>query len=88
MIPAYVFESTCPCSLRNERGGALIVTMMIMAFLAMLGTAIVYNSMSDRQMSGYERDSMEALAAAETGLSMAKRMVQDLTAQITDYDSD
>ena len=46
------------------------------------------NGIADRQVSRYQRDSADALAAAETGLAMAKRMIQDMTAPMEDADSD
>jgi len=62
--------------------------MMILGALGLLGTAIVYNAVSDRNVSRYEKDSADALAAAETGLAVAKRMIQDISAPMTDADAD
>lgn len=75
-------------SLGSESGSALVIALMVLGMLGMLGTALVYNSVADRHVSRYERDSAEALAAAETGLAWAKRVIQDLSAPIEDADAD
>jgi hypothetical protein len=61
---------------------------MVMSAMAIVGTALVYNAVADRQISRYDRDMAEALAAAETGVAVAKRMIQDLNAPMEDYDGD
>lgn len=72
----------------DDRGSALLVSIMVLAALGIVGTALVFSSVSDRRVSNYERDSADALAAAETGVAFAKRMIQDLTAPIADFDAD
>jgi len=62
--------------------------MMILGALSLLGTALVVSAVSDRQVSHYERDSSAALAAAETGIALAKRAIQDMTAPLADGDND
>ncbi len=44
--------------------------------------------MSDRNLSRYERQSVEALAASETGVAFAKRSIRDLLAPMADEDED
>lgn len=72
----------------DERGSALLVSLMVMGVLGLLGTALVFVSISDRHVSGYERDSSEALAAAETGIAYALRDIQDLAVTMEDVDGD
>lgn len=74
--------------LRSERGSALLISLMVISAMAIVGTALVYNSVADRQISRYDRDMAEALAAAETGVAVAKRLIQDLDAPIEDADAD
>jgi hypothetical protein len=54
----------------------------------MLATSMILASVSERRTSGYYRESLQALAAAETGLSFGKRMIQDMTAPMEDADED
>ncbi len=75
-------------ALTSERGGALIVTLMILGAMALLGTAIVFNAMSDRSVSRYGRDAADALAAAETGIAVAENALKTLTAPLEDADGD
>jgi hypothetical protein len=73
---------------RSESGVALLVALLVLGALSMIATALLVSSFTERQSSGYYRDSIQALAAAETGVAFAKRMIQDLTAPMGDYDSD
>jgi hypothetical protein len=69
-------------------GSALLVAMLILGALSMIATSLVLTSVAERHTAGYYRDSLQALAAAETGLSFAKREIQDMTAPMEDADSD
>jgi predicted RNA-binding protein with TRAM domain len=73
---------------RGEGGSALLIALLILGSLSMIGTTLVLTSVAERRTSGYFRDSLNALAAAETGAAFAKRAVQDMTATIGDYDND
>ncbi len=72
----------------DESGSALLVSIMVLAALTLLGSGIVFNALSDRQISRYDRDSADALAAAETGVAVAKRLIQDLDVTLADADAD
>jgi len=73
---------------RDERGSALVVALLVLGSLSMVGTSLVLTSVAERRTAGYYRDSLQALAAAETGVAFAKRTVQDMTAEIGDDDGD
>ncbi len=72
----------------GQKGSALLMALLILGSLSMIGTTMVLTSVAERRTSGYYRDSLRALAAAETGLAFGKRTVQDMTAQIEDSDGD
>ena len=72
----------------SERGSALLVSLLILGALSMIATSLVLSSVSERHTSGFYRRSLQAMAAAETGLAFAKRAVQDLNAPMEDADSD
>jgi PilX N-terminal len=71
----------------GERGSALLLALLILGSLSMLGTSILLNAVGERHSSGYYRDSLQALSAAETGLAFAKRAVQDMTVTMGDLNS-
>ncbi|MCP4246509.1 MAG: hypothetical protein GY778_05620, partial [bacterium] len=68
----------------GQRGSALVLALLVLGSLSMIGTTLVLTSVAERRTSGYYRDSMKALAAAETGAAFAKRAIQDMTAPIGD----
>ncbi len=72
----------------SEAGTGLVLAILILAALSILGTSIAIVAMSDRNVSRYERDSVEALAAAETGVAFAKSRIIHKTAPMEDYDHD
>lgn len=74
--------------LRSPGGSTLLLSILILAALSILATSIAVVAMSDRNLSRYERQSVEALAAAETGVAYAKRSIRDLLAPLTDEDED
>jgi hypothetical protein len=69
-------------------GSARLIALLILGALARIATSLILISISERRSSGYYRESLQALAAAETGLSFAKREIQDMTAEMGDDDSD
>jgi len=82
-------ERLAPTDRRTaQSGSALLVALLVLGALAMIGTSLMLISFTERRASGYYRDSLQALAAAETGVSFAKRMIQDLTAPMGDDDAD
>ena len=72
----------------NERGSALVLALLVLGSLSMIGTSLVLSSVAERRTSGYYRDSLKALAAAETGLAFGKRTIQDMSLTMTDSDGD
>lgn len=72
----------------RERGTALLMALLVLGALSMIGTTLVLTSVAERRTSGYYRDSLRALAAAETGAAFGKRVIQDMTAPMGDYDND
>jgi hypothetical protein len=72
----------------RERGSALLMALLILGSLSMIGTSLVLSSVAERRASGYYRDSLRALAAAETGVAFGKRTIQDMNLTMTDSDGD
>jgi hypothetical protein len=62
--------------------------MLILGALSVLGASVAVVAIGDRNLSRYERHSVEALAAAETGIAFAKRSIKDLVAPMADVDED
>lgn len=73
---------------KSERGAGLIVALFVMAALGLLGMSLALSSVRDRTSTRYVRHSVEALGVAESGLSYAKRYIQDLNAPLDDSDGD
>ena len=61
--------------LRDERGIALIVSLMAMMLMLALGTALVLTTMTETKIAGNYRSGSEALYAADAGV---ERVMQDL----------
>lgn len=59
-------------SLRNERGSALIFTLLILALLTVIGIAASTTTNFEVQLASNERDYQGALYAAEAGVSYAR----------------
>lgn len=72
----------------GQEGSTLLLALLILAALGIVAASVAVVSMGDRNLSKYERDSVQALAAAESGVAFAKRAIVDQTATIQDYDSD
>jgi predicted RNA-binding protein with TRAM domain len=79
---------TCGHGRAGQSGAALLVALLILGALSTIATSLLVISYTERQASGYYRDSLQALASAETGAAFAKRMIQDLSAPMGDMDSD
>ncbi len=77
-----------PLFLGSQGGSTLLLALLILSAMAILGGSIAVVTMGDRNLSRYERQSVEALAAAETGVAFAKRSIRDLIAPMTDADAD
>ena len=72
----------------GEEGSTLLLTLLIMASLSIIASTMVVTAMGDRNLSKYDRHSLKALGAAETGIAFAKRSIVSLTAPLEDYDAD
>jgi hypothetical protein len=72
----------------SQKGSTLLIAMLILGALSILGATVAVVSIGDRNLSRYDRHSMEALAAAETGVAFAKRSIKDMVAPMTDEDAD
>jgi predicted RNA-binding protein with TRAM domain len=72
----------------REEGSALLLALLVLAALSILATTAVVTSMGDRNLSRYERESVQALGVAETGIAYAKRAIVDRAAPLDDADGD
>jgi hypothetical protein len=66
---------TPPDLVRDERGMALIVTLMTLALLTALGLGLIVTTTSESALSVNNRDSAEAFYTADAGI---ERVMQDL----------
>ncbi len=73
---------------RSEEGSTLLVALLVLGSLSILASGIVVSAMGDRNMSKYERHSLMALGAAESGVAFAKRAIVTQSADMGDYDAD
>ncbi|RPJ41347.1 MAG: hypothetical protein EHM19_12165, partial [Candidatus Latescibacterota bacterium] len=64
-------------TLRNERGSGLVLSLLILTALSLMGMTLALLSGTDRRVAAYDRESIAALHAAEAGVAMAKRNIQD-----------
>lgn len=72
----------------GERGSAIILAVIALGVLSAMGIGIALLSTGDRQAARFQRDHQDALMAAETGLALAKRRVQDRALTFADEDTD
>lgn len=73
---------------RRERGSTLLMALLVLAAMSILATTAIVTSMGERNLSRYERSSVQALGAAETGVAYAKRAIVERTAPLDDADGD
>ncbi len=66
----------------------MLLSLLILGALSILATTAIVVSMGDRNFARYDHDSLQALAAAETGVAFAKRAIVDRTANMLDEDND
>ncbi|HEX7798424.1 MAG TPA: pilus assembly PilX N-terminal domain-containing protein, partial [Vicinamibacterales bacterium] len=62
---------------RDRRGSALLVSLMVMVGLSLLGLSFVAISETETAIASHERDSSQALDAAESGAKMVVEWFQD-----------
>jgi len=62
--------------LKNERGIALIIALMIMLMLTIIGIGIIKSSNDEVSIAGNEYNEMRAFYAAESGLEKATAIIQ------------
>lgn len=72
----------------GQEGSTLVLTLLILASLSIIASTMVVTAMGDRNLSKYDRHSLLALGAAETGVAYAKRAIVSITAPLEDYDGD
>jgi len=80
--------ASTPSRWKDERGSALLISLLVLGALSILASTIVVNAMGDRNLTKYERHSLMALGAAESGVAFAKRAIVTQNANMTDYDAD
>ncbi len=75
-------------TLRNERGSALILALLVLTGISLFGISLALTTITDRNIAKFDRESMEALHAAESGIARAKRAIQDRGVTFGDADGD
>lgn len=71
-----------------ERGSTLLLSLLILSALSILASTVVVTAMGERNLTKYERHSLMALGAAESGVALAKRQIVTQTANMQDFDAD
>jgi len=71
--------------LRDERGIALVVAMLVLFVVLLLSTVVVAQAIHNSTQSGYDRNRLESVSAAEAGLDwyfnyLSRTAVSDLSA--------
>lgn len=61
---------------RRERGSALLISMMLMAGMALIGLASLDTVMRDRQVAGFSGLATTAMYAADAGLAESLEIVR------------
>ena len=74
--------------LRNERGSSLVLALLVLTGISLFGISLALTTMTDRNIARYDRESMEALHAAEAGIAAGKREIQDRAITWEDADGD
>jgi Tfp pilus assembly protein PilX len=68
---------------RRDRGVALVLTLLLMAFMSLLGFLMMISVSSDLMINGYFRNYRGSFYAADSGLNIARQqLVNQLTSQI------
>ncbi|MBI2236927.1 MAG: hypothetical protein HYU54_00135 [Actinobacteria bacterium] len=70
---------------RDERGVALVVAMLVMFVVLLLSTVVVAQAIHNSTQSGYDRNRLESVSAAEAGLNwyfnyLSRTAILDLVA--------
>lgn len=73
---------------RSEAGSTLLLSLLILSAMTILASSVVVTAMGERNLTKYERHSLIALAAAESGIAYAKRAIVEQTADMADIDED
>ncbi|MFH1277457.1 MAG: pilus assembly PilX N-terminal domain-containing protein [Candidatus Eisenbacteria bacterium] len=63
--------------IRCRRGSGLVLSLLLLTALSLMGMTLALLSATDRRIAAYDRQSISALNAAEAGIAMAKRRIQD-----------
>ncbi|QTA83200.1 PilX N-terminal domain-containing protein [Desulfonema limicola] len=63
---------------KNERGAALLMTMVMLVILTLIGTAATKTSTLEIMMSGSAKNKKAAFYTAEAGIEHAKKIIDDL----------
>ena len=63
------------CGRINDRGVALIVTLLLLFLLSIIGLAAVLTSSSDLLINGYYRNYRGSFYAADSGLNIARQEI-------------
>jgi hypothetical protein len=69
---------------KREAGAALLVSMLLLAMMAMIGLASFDTVMRDSQVAGFQSRSRVALYAAEAGLATALALIRQDTQGLAD----
>jgi len=73
----------CVPARRRDRGVALVLTLLLMAFMSLLGFLMMLSASSDLIMNGYYRNYRGSFYSADSGLNIARQqLVNQVTSQV------
>ncbi|HMD97408.1 MAG TPA: pilus assembly PilX N-terminal domain-containing protein [Terriglobia bacterium] len=73
----------CWSAKRRDRGVALVLTLLLMAFMSLLGFLMMISASSDLMMNGYYRNYRGSFYSADSGLNIARQqLVNQITSQV------
>jgi Tfp pilus assembly protein PilX len=69
-------NKTAGQTIRNEKGVALVMSLLMLFLFTVLGVAVIYLSSTNIKSAAYEKMSALAFSAAESGLTQARNDMQ------------
>jgi Tfp pilus assembly protein PilX len=66
----------CTATMTNEKGVALVMSLLMLFLFTVLGIAVIYLSSANLKSASYEKMSALAFSAAESGLTQARNDMQ------------
>ena len=72
---------------KQQRGVALVVSLIILVSLTMLGLTSIQRTTNDLSMAGNQRETGLMFQAAEVGLTAAENYIENVSTSVADFDN-